>query len=169
MAVKKSIFISGVCVILIAAGCMFTGRGPSLRSSARRVWKETALAEISARVAEPAWADREIAELKTRAAAHSSGSDAWLSERLILMRNGDWLTYVNICRDEDPHIHDLFLGRGSDGQWYYSTYHFCRQMLVLRTEDPSESLAAFAKAYYLRPFDGYSDECLQKTWPPDPK
>lgn len=125
------------------------------------------IAEISARVADPAWANREMADLKTKGTADSSGSDGWLSERLILMRNGDWLAYANICRKEDSRIHDLFLARGSDGQWYYSTYHFCKRMLVLRVQDQSEDLPAFAKAYYLRPFDGHSDECLLKTWPPD--
>ncbi len=146
---------------------MAIGQRDPLRSSARREWKETAIAGISARMADPAWANREMADLETRGAAISGDSDGWLSERLIVMRNGDWLAYASICRKEDSRIHDLFLGRGSDGQWYYSTYHFCNGMVVLRMEDQSENLAAFARAYYLRPFDGHSDECLRKTWPPD--
>jgi hypothetical protein len=42
-------------------------------------------------------------------------------------------------------------------------------MVVLRMEEQSDDLAAFSKSYYLREFDGHSDECLQKTWPPDPR
>jgi len=83
------------------------------------------------------------------------------------MRNGDWLAYANICQKEDHRIRDLFLGRGSDGRWYYSTYHFCIGMVVLKMEEQSDDLAGFAKTYYLRPFDGHSDKCLQETWPPD--
>jgi len=32
-----------------------------------------------------------------------------------------------------------------------------------------ESLAAFAKRYFLAEFDGRSDECLKLTWPPKRK
>lgn len=81
------------------------------------------------------------------------------------MRNGDWLAYANICHKQDGRIRDLFLGRGSDGRWYYSTFHFCNQMIVLKMEEQSTNLVEFAKTYYLREFDGRSDECLQKTWP----
>jgi len=84
---------------------------------------------------------------------------------MILMRNGDWLTYANVCRKEDGRIYDLFLARASDGRWYYSTYHFCVGMIVLKMEEQPEDLAGFAKTHYLRMFDGQSDECLQKTWP----
>lgn len=109
-----------------------------------------------------------MAELKKKGTDDSSDSDGWLSERLIVMRNGDWLAYTNICRKQDQHIYDLFLARGSDGQWYYSTYHFCIGMVALRMEEEQpDDLAGFAKTYYLRTFDGQSDECLQKTWPPD--
>ena len=39
-------------------------------------------------------------------------------------------------------------------------------MIVLSWDEQPEDLAGFAKKYYLRSFDGRSDECLQKTWPP---
>lgn len=136
-------------------------------SSARREWKDRAIADISTRVANSAWVSNELAHLKTRGDNHPSDSDGWLSERLIVMRNGDWLAYANLCQKQDSRIRDLFLGRGSDGRWYYSTYHFCKGMVVLKMEEQSDDLAGFAKTYYLRQFDGHSDECLQKTWPPD--
>jgi len=134
-------------------------------STARREWKDKAIADIASRVADAAWVSREIEGLKKAGAGDGADSDRWLSERLILMRHGDWLAYANICQREDSRIADLFLARGSDGRWYYSTYHFCRGMIVLKGEEQSEDLAGFIKAYYLRPFDGHSDECLQKTWP----
>ena len=86
---------------------------------------------------------------------------------MILMRKGEWLAYTNVCRKQDRHIYDLFLARGSDGRWYYSTYHFCIGMIVLRMEEQPEDLAEFARTYFLRTFDGRSDDCLQKTWPPE--
>jgi hypothetical protein len=167
LAVKRFLVIAGVCclVVVVTAVAVLVRYAPS--SSARRAWKDKAIAEISSRVADSAWSSNELAHLKTRATADRSDSDGWLSERLIVMRNGDWLAYANICQKENSRIQDLFLGRGSDGRWYYSTYHFCIGMVVLRMEEQSDDLAAFAKAYYLRSFDGHSDECLQKTWPPD--
>lgn len=87
---------------------------------------------------------------------------------LILMTNGEWMVYRSICRKENFWVRDLFLGRASDGRWYYSTYHFCINMCALGRmgEGQPSSLADFAQTYYLKPFDGRSDECLQSTWPP---
>jgi hypothetical protein len=167
LAVKKLLIITGVGGLLITVAVIVMGARSPLLSTARQAWKEMAIAEISSRVADPAWEGREMAELKKRATGDARESEGWLSERLIVMRNGEWLAYANVCRKENSGIHDLVLGRGSDGRWYYSTYHFCKGMIVLRMEDESESLATFARDYYLRPFDGHSDECLQKTWPPN--
>jgi hypothetical protein len=133
----------------------------------RRAWKESSIANISKRVGEARWPASELALLKKTSPGASGDYESWLSDRLILMENGEWLAYANTCRKEDSAIYDFFLGRGSDGQWYYSTYHFCKGMIVLKAEDQPKSLAEFAKTYYLRSFDGHSDECLQKTWPPD--
>jgi hypothetical protein len=167
LAVKRTLAIAGVCAVflLIAVIALAALFAPS--SGARRAWKEKALADISSRLTDPLWASNEVARLNRRAPSDSSNSDRWLSERLILMRNGDWLAYGSVCQKENRRIADLFLARGSDGRWYYSTFHFCIGMLDLKMEDQSEDLPVFAKAYYLRSFDGHSDECLQKTWPPD--
>ena len=85
------------------------------------------------------------------------------------MTNGEWIAYANVCWKEDSHIHDLFLGRASDGKWYYSTFHFCIGMLVLKMgmieEGEHGSVSKFAEKCYLRTFDGHSDECMQMTWP----
>jgi hypothetical protein len=167
LAVKRPLLIAGGCVVLVILAIAAVAIRYMPSSSARRAWKEKAIGEISTRVADPAWPSNELAHLKAKGTNDPSDCDTWLSERLIVMRNGDWLAYANICQKEDSRIRDLFLGRGSDGRWYYSTYHFCIGMVVLRMEEQSDDLAAFSKTYYLRPFDGHSDECLQKTWPPN--
>ena len=164
---KRFLVIAGVCCLLVVvtAIAVLVRYAPS--SSARRAWKDRAITDISTRVGDSAWVSNELASLKTRGTNDAGDSDSWLSPHLIVMRNGDWLAYASICQKEDHRIRDIFLGRGSDGRWYYSTYHFCIGMVVLRMEEQSDDLAAFAKAYYLRSFDGHSDECLQRTWPPD--
>jgi hypothetical protein len=165
-AAEKLLIAAGVCGLLIAFGVWATGGRDPLRSRARRAWKQKAIAEIAARVADPKRLGIELGRLNAQARANPDEEGLWLSDRLMVMRKGDWLAYANICQKEDWRIHDLFLARGSDGQWYYSTYHFCIGMVVLRVEEQPDSLAGFVKAHYLRPFDGRSDECLQKTWPP---
>lgn len=155
-------------VLLVVVALVIVVRfAPS--ASARKAWKEKSLVEISSLAADPMWASNHIAEMKKNPGSDEDNSDRWLSDRLILMRNGDWLAYANICQKQDSRIRDLFLARGSDGQWYYSTYHFCKGMVVLKMEDQAADLPAFTRTYCLRSFDGHSDECLQKTWPPDTK
>jgi hypothetical protein len=165
-AVKKVLIAGGVCAVLIAVGVSEIAGCNQLRSRARRAWKERAIVEIAARVADAGRLNGEIGRLNAQHKADPDQDGTWLSDHLMVMRNGDWLACANICQKENWRIRDMFLARGSDGRWYYSTYHFCIGMIVLRMEEQPESLAAFVKAYYLRPFDGHSDECLQKTWPP---
>jgi hypothetical protein len=137
-----------------------------LHSPARRAWKDDALAQIAARADDADWRQQEQIRLASREVHSLGGSERWLSDQLILLGNGDWLIYTNVCRKQRGHIYDLFLAKGSDGQWYYSTYHFCSGMIVLREEEQSATLADFARTYSLKPFDGRSDDCLEPTWPP---
>ena len=159
--------IAIVSVLLLAViGALAFLRPPSLQSSARREWKQKSIAEIVARVADSSWPTNEFARLKHQSTNEPSADASWLSDRIILTRKGEWLAYANSCQKQDGRIPDIFLARGSDGHWYYSTYHFCVGMVVLRMEEQPEDLATFAKTYFLQTFDGHSDECLQKTWPP---
>jgi hypothetical protein len=164
---KKPLVIAIAAVVLLALlGAVAFLRPPSLQSSARREWKQKSLAEIAARVAEPAWPTNELAQLKAQSTSETGEDTSWLSERIIVTRKGEWLAYANSCQKQDGRIPDIFLARGSDGCWYYSTFHFCVGMVVLRMEEQPEDLATFAKTYFLLTFDGQSDDCLQKTWPP---
>ncbi|MEI6234976.1 MAG: hypothetical protein WCT04_18120 [Planctomycetota bacterium] len=166
-AVKKPLTIAIVSVLLLAViGAVAFLRPSPLQSSARRAWKEQSIADITARVADPSWPTNEFARLKSQSTNAVSDADTWLSEHIIVTRKGEWLAFANSCQKQDGRIPDIFLARGSDGHWYYSTYHFCVGMMVLRMEGQPEDLAAFAKTHFLQPFDGHSDDCLQKTWPP---
>jgi len=168
---KLAVLAVGVFAALAAGAVLVVSNSDPyhLRAKPRREWKDRAVAEIARRTADPAWVASEIAALKARAAECPADSVGWLSPHLILMKNGDWIAYASICSKEDNRIHDIFVGRGSDGKWYYSTFHFCRGMIVLTMpndmDGPPENLPKFAVAYHLREFDGHSDECLQKTWP----
>jgi hypothetical protein len=165
---KKKLVIAGTVGMLcfLAYGLAIVTGGERLSTKARKEWKEKAIAEISQVTSDNARLLKEIETLKTNSSEESEW-DRWISKDLILMTNGEWVVCRNIRAKEQGQIPDLFLGRGSDGRWYYSTYHFCVGMIVLKTvTGQPENLAKFKQDCYLCEFDGRSDECLKKTWPP---
>jgi|SRR6185503_15429617 hypothetical protein len=171
---KRSVIITVLSCLLVGTIILPLSRGEDrLRTRARVEWKENAIAEIARRAADSNWLASAVKSLSVELAKPDAGSDDWLSEKVILLRNGEWIVFTNKCHKEDQRIHDIFIGRGSDGRWYYSsyhsTYHFCIGMIVPKMDEQPESLAAFAKRYFLAEFDGRSDECLKLTWPPKRK
>ena len=162
---KKLLVLAIVCALLLAViGAVAFFRPPSLHSSARRAWKERSIADIASRVAAASWPTNEFARLKPVGTNEPSDDACWLTDQIILTRKREWLAYANSCQNQDGRIVDIFLARASDGHWYYSTYHFCVGMVVLRMDEQPEDLATFAKTYFLQAFDGQSDDCLQRTW-----
>ena len=158
--------------LLFAAACVaaspFVVRG--FLYVARWNWKNGAIPTIAKLAEDRAWREKEIKLVATETNDQRVIASGWLTDNLILMENGEWLVYKSHCSKEKPHaVRDIFLAKGSDGNWYYSTFHFCVGMVGLRLEQETQptSLAAFAHEYNLRQFDGRSDECLKETatWP----
>jgi hypothetical protein len=89
----------------------------------------------------------------------------WWDESFIRFGDGSWIAYRAQCHKVDPKVYDIFIGKGSDGVWYYSTYHFCIRMMMLQGEDQMDSLGDFISKYALEEFDGISDKALLRTWP----
>ena len=170
MSSKKKLLIGLGTFLLICVLSLTLLPNPQekrLRAPERKQWKEQALAQVNAVSRNVQTISNEIAVL--HAEAKTQSGDGWIGTNLVLMANGEYLVYSHIDAKQDRRISDLFLARGSDGKWYYSTYHFCIGMITLRMEIMGESkrgsIHEFASAYALREFDGQSDECLKKTWP----
>jgi hypothetical protein len=87
----------------------------------------------------------------------------WLTADTIVFRDASWLAYRGQCHKEDPKIHDIFIARASDGNWYFSDHHFCKEMMVLSMDGQPGSLEQFKAKYFLGRFDGASDEALKPT------
>ncbi len=157
-----------VVVTILAIVTLWPADGRRLRSPERKQWKEQSLAALRVQWNDSASLSNELA--RVRAISRANSEHGWVGTNLLLMANGEWLAYRNRCWKEPGNLHDIFLARGSDGKWYYSTFHFCVGMIVLRGgfEDAGshESLADFTRTFALREFDGVSDECLNETWPP---
>jgi len=168
---KKKLAIALAVAVLLAAVAFFVLKaGDRLHTKARKQWKENAVLEIARNSGDTNWLAQEMASLRNKAAQDRADSDSWLSARMILATNSDWMVYASKCSKEDHRIHDIFVARASDGKWYYSTFHFCIGMLVLKMEPEHQpaNLAEFIEGHYLREFDGRSDKCLESTWPPKP-
>jgi len=130
---------------------------------ARAAWKTTTLE----RLAGLSFTNADIVgELETLKASRGAGDrQDWAGESVLVMTNSEFLIYASRHGFNSGFVDHLFLAHGSDGRWYYSTYHFCNSMVMLLSDDPPGSIAEFASRYAAREFDGKSDVCLQHTWP----
>lgn len=163
---RKKRFIASIVIALLGIAILLVfvmkARDP-LRWRSRRAWKNEAVEKINQRLADPAW----MRDATGRGDGRSTTSPwkiRWNQDEILTMQNGDWIVCQSICSKQDWRIKDLFIGRGSDGNWYYSTFHFCIGRTVLGMDPQPESLAQFANAYWLAKFDGRSDDCLKVTW-----
>lgn len=165
--------MSKLRVILILASLAVIGmlafltlRGDfRLHSKARRDWKNQAIATIGRRLADSAWIATEAERLREHKPGQYAKTGQWMGDDLLVMQSGDWIICQSVCAKEPAGIHDLFIGHGSDGKWYYSTFHFCVGRCVLDMEEQPENLRAFIDTYWLAGFDGRSNDCLMATWP----
>jgi hypothetical protein len=134
--------------------------------AARRHWKEEAIPLIANWAEDQNWRAQEIGILTNRTSDKRVLAAGWLTDRMILMEGGEWLVYKSHCSKAAPHlVKDIFLAKGSDGKWYYSSFHFCVGMVALLGEQETQppSLAMFLHEYNLRQFDGRSDDSLKET------
>jgi hypothetical protein len=121
-------------------------------------WKYKAIAQLAERTIDNEEIHAELGNLRTTQEKIGEHK-VWFHEKVMLMKNGEWLTFE--FRHGPPH---LFLAKTSDGRWLYSTYHFCTNMGMLMADDAPDSIDAFKERYFVREFDGKSDVCLETTW-----
>lgn len=140
---------------LAAAGALILLRPDVYHTKERRQTKDAMIEAISTDLASHTPPDR-------------PSDDEWKNERAIFCEDGSWLSYRAQCHKQDPKVYDLFIAKASDGKWYYSTYHFCIDALVLDQSEQPSSLEDFKARYSLAEFDGRSDAALGKTWPDRP-
>ena len=129
----------------------------------RAEWKTTTLAQLSSKGQTDPFVRSELVTLKADPTNDRLGS--WAGDHVILMTNGEFLTYAFWHGQNAGYVDHLFLARASNGRWYYSTFHFCNLLAGIRADNPPSSIDDFVKKYSLREFDGKSDICLTHTWP----
>jgi hypothetical protein len=171
MKINRKCWLIAIAVLLAIVAGVFLIPPWAVRQRqymARKDWKQQAIPEIAKFSDDSKWVSEEIALLCSGEATGNQSiiADRWLTDRMILTASGEWLVYKSHCNKVPPHqVRDIFLAKGSNGRWYYSTCHFCVGMcaLVMVQDLPPYDLATFALRYHLKEFDGVSDECLQQT------
>jgi hypothetical protein len=142
--------------------------------AARRDWKENAIPFIANFANDKDLIREEVALISDGDPTQEDRiiAEQWLSDRMILMESGEWLVYQSHCHKAPPHnVKDIFIAKGSNGKWYYTTCHFCVGMVALTMNQMSlpADLEYFVERYHLQEFDGRSNECLKETKTfPDP-
>jgi hypothetical protein len=161
--IKRIIIILLAVLLLIAA--LFVGWRATLQhrwERARDDWKTAALRELAGMSFTNEDIRTELDQIRHPTPNLDFG---WAHDHVILMTNGQYLVYAWRHGLNNGFVDHLFLAHGTDGKWYYSTYHFCNHLVALHVDEPAGSIAEFAKRYSVREFDGKSDECLKHTWP----
>ena len=128
---KKRILIgtfavfAGVFLVLVGLNMKYRiSQHQQFFGTPRKHWKESAIAAVAGRAADPVWLTNETAKIKAELARDDQ---AWFSRGLLLMRDGEWLIGTNICSKEDARIHDLFIGRGQMASGIIRTFIFASE------------------------------------------
>ncbi len=145
---KWVLFAAAILAVAAAAYAFISLRsGDLLDAKPRKEWKDNAIRSVERKAADTAWVTNQVATLKDRITGAGDIEGNWIADELLLMQNVDWIAYSSKCRKEDWRIHDIFIGRASDGKWYYSTYHFCITTSSLRGSEQPPNLVRFISDY----------------------
>jgi hypothetical protein len=161
---SRKILVWASVPLLIVAVVAGWGATVHFRSErARESWKSATLRELAGTSITNEQIRIELEQIKNPTPNLNFG---WAHDHVILMTNGEYLVYAFWHGFNNGSVDHLFLAHGTDGKWYYSTYHFCSHMAGIVGDDPAGSIGEFASRYSAREFDGISDVCLKHTWPP---
>ena len=155
--------VLGIVVLLLAAGWGVR----HIQDGQYAQWLERGVGEVRALAAHTNWMGDAIAAMRAHPDRHDDLGRYFMSPDLILMSNGEWIIYRAATHKQGARFPELFVGLASDQHWYYSTYHFCRQMIVLGADGQPDDLRYFVTNYCLRPYSGQPYHGLRKTWPPE--
>ena len=161
---KRYLVIVTVLLAVSLAGvlCVLGMRWARQRSIEK--WNHAAIAAVSSLASDTNWIASQISTLHTQPIEDMSQS-GWMTNNLIVLKSEEWLIFTNACQKEDWRLQDMFIGKASDGKWYYTTYHFCIGMKVLPVMGQPENMQAFKTKYFVRWFNGAQEAVLTKTWP----
>lgn len=164
-SMKRKFLIIAAIVIAIIVGAFFSLPiiiREVVMKPAQMEWRRNAISLIEEIFNDPAKMEEERKNMQSG----MGGDDSFLAEHLILMQNGEWIVYSAECHKKDRRIRDIFIGKASDGKWYYTNYHFCIGMINLMSQP--ETFADFTNEYSVCEFDGDPKNTFGDTWRTNP-
>jgi len=163
--IKKTKLILGVLSGLVIAAVIAWQIMSYVWNRQHDQWMERSVQELRALSTETNWIAGKIESLCAFPNQQDDLGRHFISPDLILMANGEWIVYRAATHKQGTQFPELFVGYASDGRWYYSTYHFCRQMMVLGCDGKPSSLSEFRTKYCLVPYSEEPYHELKATWP----
>lgn len=159
-SVRIIFFVLTILCLLAACWAGLRGYSKYRYEQARTRWKDATLSRLSSLSITNEEISQELLALK----APKPGLDVgWAGDNVLLMTNGEYIIYAFRHGFNNGFVNHLLIGRGSDGRWLYSSYHF--HAPIEASSDQPGSINEFMQRYSANEFDGKSDICLQKTWP----
>lgn len=165
----RKIAAISVVILCIIAWVAFVAvkRSDEFHTPERRQWKNEVITAITKDLENPSYLKERFGEVPKPMGEFDTSEPQWLTEDTIVFRDASWLAYRAQTHKNDPKFHDIFIARASDGKWYFSDFHFCKQMMVLESNGQPTSLDQFKWQYFMVEFDGVSDASLNHTWIPN--
>lgn len=138
------VFMAAIFVVIFAGAVLrvdSVSAWHQVREARREAWINRAVKDVAQWTADPAWiaAQRQAATPPGRTQPDAET----VLPHFLAMTNGEWIAFCQEAGKVDPTIDDVFVGKGSDGKWYYSEFHFCVNMISARMMVPFASLADF--------------------------
>src|ERR1051326_4073446 len=87
-------------VVCVAVASWFLAHWPQI---ARKHWKDKAIPAVASWTEDKNWRAQEIAILTNRTPDQRVIEEGWLTDKMILMQNGEWLVYKSHCSKTEPH------------------------------------------------------------------
>jgi hypothetical protein len=163
---RKRRTIHVAVVLLLLLGVLVTLRWSLSSRRLRRNWKDQIVVEVARLATDREWIGRQTAAIEKQLSESPHENGTWVGQQIVVMKDGQWVVFKSECVHRHQLLGDIFIGEASNGRWYYSSFHFCCEMVVPRMNDQPADLDAFIRDYCLREFDGKSDEAIEPTWTP---
>ena len=162
--IRTSVVLFAAMIVIVAGVAAGWWFAKQTVKRDRAEWKNHALERLAGLTTVDDEIGRELEQL--RAGPTPNVDFGWAHDQVLLMANGEYIVFAFWHSPYRGFVGDLFLGHASDGRWLYSSYHFCNRMAAVRGDDSPGSIADFEDRYFVREFDGKSEDCLQETWSP---
>ena len=90
---RITIILAVGCVLAAGGTAALVARGDPLHAKARRDWKDQAIGKIERRLVDRQALQSQVDAIATAMAATRPTAGSWVGQGLLVMKNGDWITW----------------------------------------------------------------------------